>query len=263
MAANEFLLQIVGQDVSPQSVDLDDLTVVIRGFIGALTSIAGAANNDIILLALIDVSGRQLGRDILTLTGSEKSLDSARQLIRSLNAEKQDAIPSGARNNLREIWKTVFRNGWDACEFSGNGSNIGSASIARDKELFPEVGTFRGDTVLYGECVRAGGEGRRTATLKLLNGERLTVRLRTKELAKELGHRLYQTVGLQGEAIWQTANNQIVEFRADALTEYTDRDEGATTPRTTTQAFRDLSEAAGNRWENVDPEEFVKEQRRD
>ena len=45
-------------------------------------------------------------------------------------------------------------------------------------------------------------------------------------------------------------------------TEYTDRD----TPdhrRTTIEAFEALAAAAGKRWDGVDPEEFVREQRRD
>ena len=264
MAANEFQLQIVGQDVTPQSVVVDDLTEVVRALSGALDAIASdsKANEDDVLLALVGVEGAP-GRDKLTLFASRESLESARRLVRSLNAAKQESLPHKARSCLRKIWHVIYRNGWDACEFSSNGSDIGNARITRDNELFPEIGTFRGDTVIYGEVIRAGGEGRRTAKIRLLDGSWLTASLKTKELAQQLGERLYQTVGLKGEAIWQLEKKELQQFRADVLTEYTDRDDGASSPRSITQAFNDLSEAAGNRWDHVDPEEFVREQRRD
>ena len=91
----------------------------------------------------------------------------------------------------------------------------------------------------------------------------ITIRLKTQDLAKRLGERLYQTVGLRGEAIWSSGEKRTLEkFRADELTNYTDRD----TPdrkRSIVESFEALAKAAGNRWDNVDPDEYIAEQRRD
>lgn len=261
MADNEFLLRIVGEDVSPQSVDVDDLTDVIRGFRGAIASIAGEDGHRV-FLGLVNVAATASDSETLTLSGSPETLASAQELVRSLASDTTHKLPEKARICLRNIWKSTFRRGWDACEFSGNGSAIGNAAILREKELFPIPGTYRGTTTLYGRCIRAGGERRKTATLKLTNGETLTITLKTTKLAKQLGERLYQVVGLKGEAIWQSSDRSLSDFRADTLTDYTDRD----TPlreRSVVEAFDALVIAAGNRWDNVNPDEFVREQRRD
>lgn len=263
MATNEFLLRIIGDKVSLHSVDVEELFSLIRGFRGALAAYAASdRKEDDVFLALVGLSDSTNNTDTLTLAGSPESLNYATKLVAALSSNRLDWIPERSRQHLKNVWDTIFSNGWDACEFEGNGSHIGHAVIRSERELFPAPLTLRGGTVLYGSCIRAGGESRRTAQLRLLDGSLITIRLKTQDLAKRLGERLYQTVGLRGEAIWSGPNRELAKFRADELTPYTDRD----TPehkRSIVESFEALAKAAGNRWDNVDPDEFIAEQRRD
>ena len=265
MADNEFLLRIIGDTVSLRSVDVDDLTTLIRGFRGALASVAQSdGKEDDVGLYLVGLAEeRSKNSETLTLAGSPGSLTYATKLVSALSSGQSLLLPERSKKYLRSVWETIFSNGWDVCEFEGNGSHIGHAAISRERELFPSPLTLRGVTVLYGKCVRAGGESKRTAQLRLLDDSLITIRLKTQDLAKRLGERLYQTVGLRGEAIWSAGEKRMLEkFRADELTNYTDRD----TPerkRSIVESFEALAKAAGTRWDNVDPDEFIAEQRRD
>lgn len=120
---------------------------------------------------------------------------------------------------------------------------------------------FRGLTVIYGTCIRAGGDCHESAQIKLLDGKHITIRLKSEDLAKEMGKRLYQVVGLYGEATWDSRSQEMTEFRADHLTEYSDRNSDGS-ERTFVQSLEALARAAGNRCDNIDPDAFVQEQRR-
>lgn len=268
MSKNDFHLKIAGPDVSPRSVDVDDLAEVIRSYRGALSSLAGSLSQlqkvepEEITLGLVGVSGEEPDTDVLTLHGSDQCVVSARVLNTILADSKEQSLPSRTRQFLRRLWKATYNSGWDSCQFIGNGSGIGTATISREKELIPDHTVFRGMTVLYGQCTRVGGVAKRTARIKLVNGDFITVRLRTFSLAKQIGERLYQTIGLKGEATWSHGDNKLIEFMADSLTDFTDRN-ADNNRRTTMEAFKALAQAAGKRWEGVNPEEFVQEQRRD
>lgn len=261
MAANEFQLKIIGADVTPATVDIGDLAEVLAAVRGAVVAIAENAGKDEseVELGLVGIAE---GSNLLTLVGSPVSLRSTQELTTALASGTVDTLPKKSHPHLRKLWKLTFDNGWDECCFEGNGSHIGSGAIQSSVELFPDKTQYRGCTTLYGECLKAGGETKRSALLRLLDGSRITVRLKTKELAQALGQRLYQTVGLSGEGFWTVSENKLVAFRADSLASYTDRD-CKDNQRTVLQALSALARAAGNRWENVDPDEFVHEQRRE
>lgn len=167
MADNEFLLRIIGDTVSLRSVDVDDLTTLIRGFRGALASDGKEDDVGLYLVGLAEE--RSKNSETLTLAGSAGSLMYATKLVSALSSDQSLLLPERSKKYLRSVWKTIFSNGWDACEFEGNGSHIGRAAISRERELFPSPLTLRGVTVLYGKCVRAGGESNRTAQLRLLD----------------------------------------------------------------------------------------------
>lgn len=139
------------------------------------------------------------------------------------------------------------------------GSN---ATIHPDDDLQESSGTYKGLTTLYAECTRVGGTRKPSAEVKLLSGERRTIRLSSLGLSQELGNRLYHVVGLDGEAEWDLLTNEMVSFYAERLTEFTDRNSDGT-KRTVVQAFDELARASKGRWEKVDPEEYVTNLRRD
>lgn len=260
MADNEFQLKIEGEDVTPYTVDIGDLADVLRALRGIVTAISRDIENEPDdILSLVAIGD---GSDKLVLCGSPSTLHATRILTKALATNTTHRLPKPCHAHLRNLWKSTFDNGWDACRFVGNISTIGQGAILRSVELFPDALQYRGSTIVYGDCVRVGGEGRKTAQLKLLDGTTLYIKLKTKQLAQEIGKRLYQTVGLSGEAFWAVETNALLEFRADFLTEYSDRNVDGT-QRSIVQSLESLAKAAGNRWTDIDPDEFIEEQRRE
>ncbi len=257
MGERQFELRIKGDDVSPETVDVGDLLAVLAGLRGALAETAGP-NCDTGLFLI----GIEEGSDALLFEADRPMLDAGIRITNALNSADFSNVPLAAHRHLRLIWKTVFDNGWDSCEFTGNGSGIGRASITCSNELFPEQMTVRGRTTVYGVCQRVGGERKKSATLKMLNGVSKSVTLKTKELALQLGKRLYQTIGLEGEGIWNATTLELQDFRADTLSPFRDRSESGE-QYTVNDSLKVLSDAAGTRWNNVDADKYVEELRRD
>jgi|GEM_PF-1816399 len=261
MASNEFILKIEGVDVSPDTVDIGELADVLSLFRSVVVAIAdgiGEQSGDV-ALSLVDIKD---GSDKLTLAASPRSLRATSVFVSALATNAVSSLPISSHKSIRALWKSIHSNGWDQCVFIGNGSAIGKGVISSDIELFPDSSTYRGLTTIYGECIRAGGEQRKSAQLKLLDGRSMSIRVKSKTLAIELGHRLYQVVGLSGEAVWSTKDSEMIEFRADELTPYSDRNADGT-KRTFIQSLESLASSAGNRWDGIDPDAFIQEQRRD
>src|SRR5262249_1420463 len=114
----------------------------------------------------------------------------------------------------------------------------------------PSVRTIKGQTTIWGRLIRIGGKQKSVAKLELPDGSDLYVRV-PKNLAIELGSRLYEDVSLEGEATWEADKGAIIAFSASRVTSYSPH------RRSIVQTFKDLAEASEGRWNDIDPEEFV------
>lgn len=118
---------------------------------------------------------------------------------------------------------------------------------------------YSGTTTLYAKVLAVGPA---TASVRLHGGNVLWITL-AAGVADALAGRVGQTVGFVGTATWNAETRAVVSFEADRLSPYRDRDPGMDRPRTNIEAFAALAEAAGSRWDDVDPDEFVRDLRAD
>lgn len=195
---NAFEFRISGPEVSPGTVELRAVLEVLANLEKAIAATAADAGLDAESTSL-NLVGICEGSSIYRLKGSRAAISSTSRIVTGLRDGNLDAIPVKARINLQKVWKALVANGWDACEFSGNGAAIGNAAIRPDCELFAENLGYRGVTTLYGQCTGVGGVSRTTAKLTLLDDTKRTVGLASRELAQELGRRLYQHIGGEGD----------------------------------------------------------------
>jgi hypothetical protein len=72
-------------------------------------------------------------------------------------------------------------------------------------------------------------------------------------MARKLAHHLYDEVCIAGDAVWDTTNWAIQDFRATELLDFG--------PGRLTVAFEQLAEAAHGRWDNVDVDAYVAQTR--
>lgn len=249
----EFGLDIQGENVSPSTVTVRDLFDVLKNLEEAIAITAretGARPDDDLNLSLVSVSD---GSDELTLAVSDRMFRAAERVTNSLATGDYDRIPMRARPALWRLWKKAESTSW-AFRFRPDGNGIASAEISPTFELFRPA-EVSGRTVLYGKLDRFGGENRPTAGLILFSGEKVTVGLKDRDFAKQLEGYLFETIGLEGEAKWNTERWELSDFRADRLLEYTHVG--------VKEAFDVLAQAAGNRWDDIDPEEYVRTSRSD
>ena len=114
---------------------------------------------------------------------------------------------------------------------------------------------IRGRTSLIVSVIRVGGEDKRTATIRLSDGRKLTATVASQELAKQLGARLYQTIEVNGEAEWSSKDVVVLEFKIDGIGNYS---ESSSDP---VEALTKLSELSDGFWDSVDPDAYIREAR--
>lgn len=114
-------------------------------------------------------------------------------------------------------------------------------AIAPEIEI-PETPKINGETTLYGEIIEVGGE---TPTLqfRVLNGQVISC-IVSKEMARKLGKRLYEGVGIRGLAHWDTQTLKVESFEVYELTDYEEIN--------LVDAFAEVREAVGDAFDHID-----------
>ena len=102
--------------------------------------------------------------------------------------------------------------------FKHNGKNLGSIHPNSDIKL-KKPQYLKGDTTIYGELIDAGGDN---PNIHIKISDSYFVIIKTdRQKTKELATRLYDQVGLKGEAKWDIATSKIIEFKLYEVLDYT------------------------------------------
>lgn len=130
-------------------------------------------------------------------------------------------------------------------------------------DIAPEASAgalLSGTTTLYGEVLRVGGDTPKVRIRPLAGDAAIGCNLppgdRGLAIARELGGRLYTTVGVRGVAQWDPATWTIQAFTIEDVTPYREAP--------LRESFRLLFEAAPHAWEDVeDVSAVIREMRAD
>jgi len=253
MRDHQFTFVIDGEGVSPNTVDVRDLFDVVKNLEAALALTAkdsGADESDDLQFSLVDISS---GSDTLTFALSDKMYKATSKIAHAVKTQDLTGIPITAHPRIYDLQRKSVTSNW-SLGFISNGNGIPDAVIRPDGGLLKPA-RIEGQTTLYGKCDRPGGSNPPTARLRLLSGDWITVNLRNQQMAIDIGQRLYQVIGLEGVAKWNTEKWALESFKAQKITSYEETEARA--------AFSILSESAGSFWDKVDPEEYVNEIRSD
>lgn len=119
-------------------------------------------------------------------------------------------------------------------------------------DAIPARPRVRGETVIYGKVERVGGVEPKVR-LRLTDGDWVSCAL-SEALARQVGGRLYEEVGLKGTATWDAGDFTLLYFHADELTPYE--------PIGASGAFQELRAVAAPYYADVgDVVAFVREHR--
>lgn len=246
----QFDVELDGPNVSPETVDVRELCAIISQLETALreaVSIDDRVSQSEPLLSLVNVSR---GSDRLTFVPSPAGFAALIVVVAAVASADFSEVPRKVHEACAALSKKVVANNWT---LTITGPKIGTKqpiviSKARPVPELPAADLAEGTTTVYGTLMRVGGEPPR-AILKPAQGDQITIKV-TQDQAKELGRRLYEEVGLHGDAAWNGDSRQLESFTVRRVLAYEKTDILA--------AFQELAEAAEGRWDGIDAAKFVK-----
>jgi hypothetical protein len=239
---DEIEVRLYGEGISPglvRSHELAEILEAIEDFVVAETLRRDpSATRDEIIVGLLQVADRSLG---LRFKASLASV-----AIPAFIAGSQ-AIAAGQFHELSphslkplQVLAGFSRRHNATAELKLPERDAPLVTIAPET-VIPEQTRITGATEMTAKVLRVGGKVPR-AMLELLDGTVIYCDLPI-ELARELGHRLYDVATLTGVATWNAATLDVEEFTISSLTEFPERDPSET--------FRDLRKLIGPQLEQL------------
>lgn len=241
-----FELKLEGNNLVPSELSVHELAdlllAVERAVVKTAIHLEHTVDEDEAEISLIGISEGSTRLQFASLFAAAITAFSV--LGHAIATRTYTALPSPAIEALREIYDYAEE----------RQAVIGLYSIANDQfsrlaEIRPDVDLnlplldiVRGNTVVYGKLTRVGGTPPK-ARLKLLNGEAISCFV-SEQLAKRIGNRLYEVIGLAGEARWDADDYALLHFKAHDIASY---EEGSVR-----EAVKQLRDSAGDAWQDVD-----------
>lgn len=237
-------LHFVGENISPENIRIGEIAVILDSIENVLLSVVAKEHEgltkDNLTIGLHSVNAGSLGLQF-TSKIPELVIPAFEQVAVSITRGTVDAIPFESLAHFEKILSFVKRHQAQADFIVVNGKSKNLATLTSDFEL-PKPTYITGQTTIYGEIVRVGGVEPKVE-VKTISGQTLYCPFEF-ELASRLGALLYQLVGLDGDARWNTHNFEIEDFRVTGISNFSD------TP--IVEAFQSLSEVAGVYFSDID-----------
>ncbi len=251
MSKIKIRVRMAGSVERPESVKASDLAQFLLETEKAIRETATAQGVELPDLPFLSLVGIERGRSSRLTFVVDSIVNGAPSAIsKAIASGRYDKLPRAAHAALSEISKQAITHGWEIEIEPSPRLQVERAVISSDNpvEELPPLPIANGNTVIYGVCYRVGGEKNATAALRLLEGGNMTVDV-TREMAKSLANRLYEEVGLEGEATWDAESWVMLSFRAASILAYQSSE--------IVQAFKELAEIDADRWRGVDADEHV------
>lgn len=247
---SEIEFKIDGQNVKPATVRARDLLALLTKLESALAATAkwNGASEEELHISLVDVRD---GSDRLIFAADDTMTAAAKTVSDAINQEDGSLLPPQAVFSLLDMHKAATKRAWSL----GLHNGTFAATMEPGKEVF-RTAVFKGQTTLFAQLTSVGGR-KPTAHLILNNFQKLTAEVRSISLAKELGRHLYRNVTLIGEACWSAKDMRLRRFRIEELGDFEDDEADPL------EAFEFLRKAVGDKWEGVDPDEYISDLRKD
>ncbi|MBK8022059.1 MAG: hypothetical protein IPK19_11690 [Chloroflexi bacterium] len=221
-------VRLTGREFSAERVHARDAAALIAAVESLLTAVIAhltgtpvSENEVVISLAELRPTGYAL---VFTAPKTGVVEHAFAHVSEAIATQQFERLPTRAVDGLREIRRIARRYAVEV-EFSGRtGRRVGvRTAVAPELRIDADLIAVRGTTSLHGMVIRVGGEEPPRARLRLLNGRTITCELAHRKswaLARDLGARLYQVVGVRGEAVTSVADRSLISFRIDRLLPY-------------------------------------------
>jgi len=230
MADENYIIQVklAGSDLSPLNVNARDVGRLITAVQDMLAAIIahenpdlGLAENQVVIgLAEIREGSYLMGFATIYLA---PALLAYRTITESIENGVFDNLPQRVIDALIDI-RTITRIYGRPVEFLlQNGTSAKLAQIDRDTKITNTPKVIKGGTTLYGRVTKVGGENPPRAKIVFLDGTELNCHITQSndyQVARELGQRLYDTVGIRGRAAWNVRDMSLIDFTIESVLPY-------------------------------------------
>jgi hypothetical protein len=203
-------LKFEGNGIKPSSVKASEIADLIKSF-------------EATVLALAKKENPEINEDLVNIS-FEEIKESSLSLLNKVHVSAvygATILLAGAfsNNNFDDLSKTTLENLKVFTRFTKRHDCTGFiykgveklASFNKDTDVkYSDKGTISGETTIYGEATRVGGDNPRVS-LKINNDYTFSFDV-NKEIAIELASNLYKEVGLTGKARWDKRTYRILEF---------------------------------------------------
>jgi hypothetical protein len=221
-----FELRFEGNNIKPNKVKPSEVANLIQDFEKALLSVIKQDYPQIdgneLLVTFEKIEDKSLGLAFVSnneiepafkrmVSTSYKSLNTA---ISTNNFSRYGNETIAPVRNISDFTKRHQCNG----SFKYNGKNL-SVITPSTEITFVKTQYLKGNTTIYGELIDAGGDN---PNIHIKISDTYSVIIKTdKEKTKELASRLYDQVGLKGEAKWDIFSSKIIDFKLYEVLDYT------------------------------------------
>lgn len=256
MSRHKIRMAITGSGVSPETVPLHDLAEILAGIEKLLLACSSGSTQKTSPGVPVSLVGIEDGSASLVISVEEPHSSALSRVSKAVANDDYLELPDPVLRELDRFSKSVERRGW-RFEIKEH-SPLGIPYARIESKRLPEAvdhAPVEGTTTIYGRCLRVGGATKPKAEIRLTSSSKiLNVELSESD-AKELATRLYEEVILEGRVTWDIATWEIQSFRVSHITPYRQTDPVI--------AFKELAEAAQDRWDGVDAVEYVRTLRSD
>jgi len=210
-------LKFEGNNVKPSAVKASEVAELIRSFEGALEAVIRDSHPEIkegfVLVSFDQIKHESLTIKCIAHKAKEYVLPAYLAIATSFANNNFNDLPFDSIENLRTITKFTRKYICDG-SFIAEGKQLANFNTETDVSYNKDY-EVRGDTTLYGEVLKAGGENPRVQ-IKINDEYTISFDVK-KEIAIYLATKLYKEVGLKGNAKWNTKTYKVLDFRAESI----------------------------------------------
>ena len=215
-------LLIRGTEAAPQRLPIGELTAILEDLDKAL---AGQAKQiahfpgEAVHLRLVSLGEGSI--EVVCLLPEQYPRQALEDIREALNGQAE-RLAESTREALRRLQKRITKKAWQAVIQAKEAGWRLTLDSTTEIPTPPQTIEY---TTVYGVLTNIGGDDPPRATLRLADGTRLTVNLTRSQnkgisLARELAHRLYQVVGVRGEATVRLTDHMITHMLATEVIPY-------------------------------------------
>jgi len=212
-------LRFTGEHISPGSFsvkELGNLLIDIQKSVFAIAGISDDADESAVI-SLKEIKNESAGLHFYSDWPTVN--DACVKLIKAVNRRDLTGLPRSSFVGIKHISKIAKEKKCDA-ELKNNTSRTSATATLKQKDnlIFPEDVFLKDTKDFYGEITRVGGVEPRVQ-FKTFSGTTHHADV-SKELARQIANKLYQTVKMKAEVKWISSSDVFEEMKIISVEDY-------------------------------------------